>query len=34
MRDKLKIIMLYKKIVSRYLGLELAFSKKHYYLKD
>lgn len=34
MRDKLKIIMLYKKVVSKYLGFELVFSKKHYYLKD
>ena len=30
MRDKLKIIMLYKKVVSKYLGFELVFSRKHY----
>lgn len=34
MRDKLKIIMLYKRMVSKYIDYQLIFSKKHYYLKD
>lgn len=34
MRDKLKIIMLYKRMVSKYLGYQLIFSRKYYYLKD
>ena len=34
MNDKLRIILLYKKFVLKYLNYHLNFSKKQYYLKD
>ena len=34
MKDKLRIILLYKKFVFKYLNYHLNFSKKQYYLKD